>query len=332
MSRRLAVALLLLFALCATPAAAGDGPMPFAQQGGSGVLSMDGRTRWVAVGGAQSTTLEHIDTAGGLVERFADLPGAWGVPMITGFQADGAGLSRDGKTIVLGDAVAVVPRATSGFLMIDTATLLIRHTIELKGDFAFDALSPDASRLYLIQHVDQNDTSKYVVRAYDVAQMTLLPGRIADRTQRGWVMRGYPVSRATSADGRMVYTLYQNPGGFPFVHALDTVRGVAHCVGIPWRGSQNGFYNLRLSLRDRERTLAVHWLSGRPWFAVSTSSWRVSVDRGAGFPWVWTGLGTGGAAVLVAAAALLLRRRRRSEEFEQELVDLLRLPEREVVV
>jgi hypothetical protein len=314
--------------------------MPFAQQGGSGVLTADGLTRWVAVGAAQDTALELVDTAGGLVQRFADLPGAWGVPMVTAYQADGAGLSQNGKTLVLGDVVPVLPRTTSGFLVIDTATLLIRHTIELKGDFAFDALSPDASRLYLIQHVDQNDASKYVVRAYDLVHGTLLPGRIADRTQKGWVMKGYPVSRATSADGRMVYTLYQNPGGFPFVHALDTVRGVAHCVGVPWRGSQNGFYNLRLSLRNRDRTLAVHWLSGRPWFAVNTSSWRVSVDRRPELPWLWAGLGIGGTVVLVAAAALLLRRRRRvalcrrrrSEEFEQELVDLLRLPEGQVVI
>jgi hypothetical protein len=129
----------------------------------------------------------------------------------------------------------------------------------------------------------------------------------------------------------MVYTLYQNPGGFPFVHALDTVRGVAHCIGLPWRGSQNGFYNLRVSLRDHDRTLAVHWLSGRPWFAVRTGTWRVSLDRRADFPWLEAGLGAGGAATL-ATAVLLLRRRRSREEFEQELVDLLRLPEREVVV
>ena len=48
-------------------------------------------------------------------------------------------------------------------------------------------------------------------------------------------MDGYPLTRVTSADGRWVYTLYQNGGvgGYPFVHALDTVRGVAHCIGVP---------------------------------------------------------------------------------------------------
>jgi hypothetical protein len=123
------------------------------------------------------------------------------------------------------------------------------------------------------------------VRAYDIASNTLLPGRVADRTQKNWVMEGYPISRALSADGRWVYTLYGNPNGFPFVHALDTVRGVAHCVGLPWRGSQNAVYNMRLALR--RGSLAVHWMSGRPWLRMDTVSWRLSSDHGAGFPW-WT--------------------------------------------
>ena len=48
---------------------------------------------------------------------------------------------------------------------------------------------------------------------------------------------------------------------------------------------------------------------------------------------LWLGIGAGCAAALAAAAAfLLLRRRRRAEELDQELSELLRLPDREVVV
>jgi hypothetical protein len=130
----------------------------------------------------------------------------------------------------------------------------------------------------------------------------------------------------------MVYTLYTNPGGFPFVHALDTVRGVAHCIGLPWHGSQNGFYNMRLSLRNGERTLAVHWLSGRRWLAVDIHTGHISQDR-APFPWMWVGVGgAAGAGALAAGALLLLRRRRRTQEFAQQLGDLLGLPDGEVVV
>jgi hypothetical protein len=107
------------------------------------------------------------------------------------------------------------------------------------------------------------------------------------------------------------------------VHALDTVRGVAHCVGLPWHGSQNSFYNMRLSLRSGDRSLAVHWLSGRPWLRVDTSSWAVAPDRSPGLPWV--GIGAAGAAVLLAGAALpLVRRRRRAAALEQGLGELLR--------
>ena len=101
----------------------------------------------------------------------------------------------------------------------------VREQFTLKGNYSFDALSPDASKLYLIQRVDANNYSRYIVRAYDLSTHTLLPGRIADRTQKSWVMQGDAMTRTTSPDGRWVYTLYMNPGGTPFIHALDTVQG-----------------------------------------------------------------------------------------------------------
>jgi len=335
-ARVLAAAAALVPGLVAAPAALGDGVMPYAAQGGYGVLAPAaghlGPTRYVAVGTTttSSTALEAIDARDGSVQNYIDLPGNWGVPFVT-WSAGGAGLSTDGKTLVLGDVATSYPRPTSRFLVLGVPSLRARETIELKGDFAFDALSPDASRLYLIQHVDETNMARYVVRAYDLGARRLLPGRIADRTQRSWVMQGSPMARAESGDGRWVYTLYSNPGGYPFVHALDTVRGVAHCVGLPWHGGQNGFYNLRLSLRDGGRTLAVHWLSGRRWLAVDTADWRVSPDRPGSGVWPFAALAAAvGAATLVGLA--VLRRRRRRQELEQELADLVRLAEREVVV
>ena len=338
MSRRFAAAgALFIAALVAAPVAAADGPMPFASQGGLGVAMPDGLTRIVAVGVRAAglpqsrTVLEVVETNGGSVRNWVELPGSWGAPVVTYSQSGAEGLSADGKTLVLGDVVASYPRIHSWFLMVNAKTLQIKRTIELKGDFAYDALSPDGNTLYLIDHVDGTSSQRYVVRAYDLEAGRLLPGRIADRTQKSWVMQGYPIARTTSADGRWVYTLYSNPGGYPFVHALDTERGVAHCIGLPWKGSQNGFYNLRLSLRSNDRRLAVHWLSGRPWLAVDTSTWRIAQDHRSGLPWL--GIGAGCAAALAAAAAfLLLRRRRRAEELDQELSELLRLPDREVVV
>ena len=276
--------LVLILALCAAPAAFADGPVSGAYQNGDGVLVDDGAARVVAVGvyDGGTTMLTRISAATGSVEATVPLVGAWGIPATVPSAPEG--VSANGRTLVLGDATYVYPRTRSGFLLVDPKTLRISHGITLQGDFAYDAISPNGKRLYLIQHMS-NDNAKYVVRAFDVPSLRLLPGRIADRTQKSWVMQGYAVDRVTSTDGRWVYTLYGNPGGFPFVHALDTVEGVAHCVGLPWRGSDTAPYNMRLSLTGT--TLRVHWRSGRAWQRIDTRTYSVSTDRHDGFPW-WT--------------------------------------------
>jgi hypothetical protein len=325
MLRRVCFCFAVVPALSAAPAAAGDGPL-FTTQGGEGVLTSDGTLRLVTIGVANGTRteLEAIQTKDGVVRQTLDLIDSWGSPYVP---SAATGLSHDGRTLVLASTAYGSP---SKFLVLDPRTLKIKNWVILRGTYSYDAMSPDGKRLYLIQYTEAKygDLTHYVVRGYDLAQNRLLPGRIADRTQKSWVMNGSPMTRTTSADGRWVYTLYMNPGGFPFIHALDTVRGVAHCVGLPIQ-NQSGLYNIVLSLHGR--TLAVHWKSGRPYFVVDTATWRVSPDRSAGFPWLWVAAGAAGAAALAGLGALLLRRRRR-EEFEQELVDLLDAAEREVLV
>ena len=248
--------------------------------------------------------------------RSRSYPGRWGIPTVA-FDGSQGAVSRDGKTLVLAAAATGAPlRARSSFRVLRTSNLRTRAEVVLRGDFAFDALSPDGSRLYLIQHVSEANLSRYVVRLFDVERNRLLPGRIADRTQRGWVMEGLPVTRETSADGRWAYTLYTRPGGYPFVHALDTVRGVAHCVGIPWTGNQDRVWQLRMTLRDGGRTLGVHWRSGREYLAIARDTWRISYPAparadagGSGYPWWTTGLA--GAAALLAAASVAGGARRR---------------------
>jgi hypothetical protein len=291
MVRRLACCAVFALALAFVPAALADGPPLYAALGGPGVLSPDGKVRWVTVGDGQHTVLEAVQVADGTVRGWLTLYGGWGIPTIAyGYPG---GLSRDGRTLILGSTAY---NALSGFLVIDTKRFRVRETLQLKGSFAFDALSPDATRLYLVQHVSQQDTSRYVVRALDLDNGRLLPGRIADRTQKSWVMQGTPVKRAASADGRWVYTLYTNPGSYPFVHALDTIRGVAHCVGLPLR-DQKSIYNAKLTLHGS--TLSV-----KPWFSIDVKTWRVSRAPRPPFPW-WTL----GSLALVPLALLAFRRR-----------------------
>jgi len=321
MLAKLTLALCVLGALAAAPAAAGDGPL-FVSQGYQGVVSgpsfPGGPTRFVPVSdySANDTQLLSISTKDGTVERQLGLVGNWGLPYTP---AGAEGLSRDGKTLVLADTSSG-QTSPSRFMVVDPRTMRIVRPITLNGYFSFDAMSPDASRLYFIQYtkssVNSVDLNHYIVRAYDLKSNRLLPGRIADRTQKSWVMHGSPVTRTASADGRWVYTLYMNPGGYPFIHALDTVGGVAHCVGLPM-GNQNGIYNIRLALHGR--TLSVHWLSGRPFVNVDTTTWRVSpAHRTGGLPW-WTLA----FLVVLVPPALLVRRSRRNGRLEHELAEIL---------
>lgn len=300
-------------ALATAPAALAGGPSPPVTEGG--VVAPGGGVRYVAVRNGDATRVEAVRTTDGHVLRSRSYSGRWGIPSVA-FDGSPGAVSRDGETLVLASTAGGAPlRARSSFQVLSTRNLGARTEVALRGDFAFDALSPDGSRLYLIQHVSEANLSRYVVRLFDLERNRLLPGRIADRTQRGWVMEGLPVTRATSADGRWAYTLYSRPGGYPFVHALDTVRGVAHCVGIPWTGNQDRVWQLRMTLRDGGRTLGVHWRSGREYLAIARDTWRISYPSrttaagGSGFPW-WTA-GLAGAAALLAAATLAGSARRR---------------------
>ncbi|HJQ73909.1 MAG TPA: hypothetical protein VJ814_03410 [Gaiellaceae bacterium] len=309
-----------LAGLLTAPAAAGDGPL-YVVQGGGGVESLaHPGLHYVTISDGQSSTLlESINAGSGQVYSWTRLAGSWGIPTIGNGYLNGEGLSRDGRTLVL--ATTGGPFSSpSEFLVVDTRQMRVVRTITLRGGFSFDALSPDASRMYLIQYryASSGDVSDYIVRGYDMRTNRLLPGKIADRREHEEDMSGYAMTRATSADGRWVYTLYQKPNGGPFVHALDTVRGVAHCIDLP---PNKALYSIVLSLRDEGRTLAAHYRDGRPWLNVSTSSWQISYP-GSGFPWAWTGAGIGGGLALLAVAALVLRRRRGQEVHERARQEL----------
>jgi hypothetical protein len=306
--RRLALCLAVVVgALVATPTALADGGPFLVTQGGTGAVSaIHPGLHYVTVhDGNDRTLLEMVDVVHGGVYGSAGLHGSWGTPLI-GYST-GEGLSRDGRTLILASTAGAYA-SPSRFLVVDARHLAAIRTIVLHGTFAFDALSPDASRMYLIQytHAAANDLTHYIVRAYDMRTNRLLPGKIADRSEHEETMAGTAMTRTTSVDGRWVYTLYQKPNGEPFIHALDTVRAAAYCVDLP---ENKGLYNIALSLRNGGRTLAVHWRSGRPWLNVATGTWSISYPS-TGFPWEWVGSGFGGGLSLVAAGALLLRRRR----------------------
>ncbi len=241
-------------ALALASAAYGAYPGTYAQLGSLGAIGVTAAGADTSVSRGASSVVVH---------------GQYGIPTLitTGTQL---GLSHDRSLLVLQS----MNQQHSSFVVLRTSDLSVTQTISLKGSFAFDALSPNAQTLYLIEH-RSSDLQHYVVRAYDLATQTLRPGRIADKTQKSWVMQGWPTSRVATADGRWVYTLYTNPGGYPFIHALDTMRGVAHCVGIGWTGSQNPLYHFRLGISGSR--LLVMRGDGSVYRSINRTTWAVSL-------------------------------------------------------
>jgi hypothetical protein len=251
--------LLILLALAFVPVASAAGPWLGTASNGVAeyTANLHGKTTVVAAGSQKLT-----------------LAGKWGLPRVT-LNNDVGGLSADGRTLVLSqDDVAHQNGELSGetsFAVLGTKPLQLRSTVKIKGDFGFDALSPQGRILYLIQHVSQENLFQYRVRAYDLMKHKLLPRVIADKRQRDWNMNGYPVGRASTADGRWVYTFYSTQNNYPFVHALDTVKRTAVCIGIPfdWAADQTEINQATLSIQGGKLAIGSRFLLDRSTFKVT---------------------------------------------------------------
>jgi hypothetical protein len=251
---------LVVAALAATGSAGADGPVKGlpAQHliGGKGILAPDGQHRYVALTTGRQTIVSEIRVAGGQVVRWRYVPGYVGVPVV-GEDGTTDGLTRDGKTLVLAGIpeARAANRVVTPFALLDIASLRLRK-VSLPGTWAYDAISPDGSVLYLIEYEIISSSPTYRVRAYDVAERRLFSRPIVDRTIGERLMRGWSVTRKTTSDGRWAYTLYARSKKAPFVHALDTVQRRAYCIDLPLDLNRAEQMRLRLALRA-DRTLEI---------------------------------------------------------------------------
>lgn len=253
MKKILTTLLLVLVAatLAATAGAQKGGPAT-TLFGGKGVLAPDGTHRYVALTTGRQTLVSVVRVRGGQVVRWLYVRGFVGVPVV-GEDGTTDGISRDGRTLVLAGTPEGRPndRVVTSFAVVDTASLRFRR-VTLPGTWAYDAISPDGSILYLIEYENYGRTPTYRVRAYDLAARRLLSRPIVDRTIGERLMRGWAVTRATDSTGRWAYTLYARQGSAPFVHALDTVQQRAYCVDLPLELVRSAQMRLRLTLRAGE--------------------------------------------------------------------------------
>ena len=91
-------------------------------------------------------------------------------------------------------------------------------------------------------------------------------------------MRGMPVTRTTSPDGRWAFTLYDNLGEQPFIHALDTVGRTARCIDLAGLTGFAGLYELQPGAVARRRDALGRPPAGRtaPLAVVDTKTWQVT--------------------------------------------------------
>jgi hypothetical protein len=166
------------------------------------------------------------------------------------------------------------PRERTTFAVVDTRTLRVRRTIKLRGDFSFDAISPNGRVMYLIEYLNPKNFTEYAVRAYNMRAGRLYKRPVVDPDESGEDMYGIPVSRASSPDGRWHYTLYE-ARKHPFVHALDTVGRTAVCIDI--EGGVKSVWDATLSPRGPH--LDVVATSGQPLAEIDTRTHEVVWER-----------------------------------------------------
>jgi hypothetical protein len=184
------------------------------------------------------TVVARIDRQGGRLRRWWYLRGDFQIPAVA-YDGSAGGLSADGGTLVLSRFKFEWPPRGSRFAVLDTGLYLRHprrpgerrpahaiHRLDLPGFYSFDAISPDGRTAFLVHHlVHGHDVGGFELRAIDTETGQLVPVPGAGRP--GAPLAGLPITRATSGDGRSIYTLYFGAHRRLFLLALDTVSGCA---------------------------------------------------------------------------------------------------------
>jgi hypothetical protein len=278
MTRYAALSLALL-AILAPPAFGAGAPAAGSDAGPAGVTVRGNPSRFVALPSRDGTLVARIDRRGGRVSRYRTLPGRLVVPAVA-YDGAATGLSADGRTLVLASPRFTFPRDSSTFTILDTERLRRHGTIRLRGDFTLDAISPDGGMLYLIESTSRSDITRYAVRAYDVDARRLLPDPVVDPAEADEPMRGLPVARASSPDGRWAYTLYDDSGGeHPFIHALDTEAATARCIDLDQLAGRDDYPALSLHVGSSGTIEVRHAEREQPLLVVDPHTFAVREPR-----------------------------------------------------
>jgi len=264
----------LVAALLPASARADGLPVLGIDVGSTGVASNADAARYLALPAGGRTIVERVVPRGGQILAWRSLPGTFTIPAVA-YDGSAGGLSADGTTLLLIEPRVAFPRATTKMLVLNSDSLKPRRLVTLRGDFSFDAISPTGSWLYFVHYTSPTDPTRYLVQAFDVQRGRLLAKPIVDPKAPGEKMRGNPLARTMSADGRWAYTLYDGAGATPFVHALDTVARSAHCIDLDGIAAGTDLWQLRLRIDQEGKRLVVRD-SAAPLLTVDLRTLRVA--------------------------------------------------------
>lgn len=248
---------IVVLACLALPAAAtAAGPVPPVLHGAPGI-AVAGGAHVVAVAkrGGGATQLRLVRDRDGTVLRTRVIPVHIGVPRVT-FSGLVEGTWAKGRRLVLASSV-YEDQIHTRFVVVDTRRLSPLRTITLPGTYAFDAVSVDGRRLFVLHYPGGvSGGIRYVVRSIDLRTGKLEPGAIVDKTEPKERMNGVALARAWSRNGVWAYTLYNRGEAHAFVHALNTRTRSARCIDLPWAGAgQSILDGVGMAVRNGTLTL-----------------------------------------------------------------------------
>jgi hypothetical protein len=274
--RALVLVAAVIVTLSVTATAAADGlPVLGIDVGQQGVTAAGSPDRYVTINDGEWTIVQRIARNGGRVLAWQKILGTFTIPAVA-YDSSASGLSADGSTLVLIQPRQAFPRASTTFALFDARKLALERTFTLRGDFSFDAVSPRGKKMFLINYTSPADPTRYTVRAYDLVANALVAKPVIDPAEKNPdKMRGAPITRMLSPDGRWAYTLYDGAGSEPFVHALDTATSRAHCIDLPMLVGNQALWDLRFT-RGPGSQIRIG-TSGQALAVVDTSTFAASV-------------------------------------------------------
>jgi hypothetical protein len=294
--------------IAALPAPATADGLPGTGVVPSPVSAPGGDVEYVAKRAKRDTVLRERRLDGGPVLRSLDLRGRYSVPAVA-YDGSPSGLSADGRTLVLINPRKRWPRKHTTFAVVDAGRMELRRHLRLRGDFSFDAISPDGRLIYLIEYLSPRDVTAYAVRAYDMRARRLFKEPVVDPSEPDEDMSGVPLTRVSDAEGRWAYTLYSG-AKHPFVHALDTEGRTAVCIDLHLRNLRGAALDLhrgRLDVVGDSGLLArIDTATHRVIAAPGKRPARAKTEAAAGTPWLVIAAPTAALLLLVAIS----RRRR----------------------